>query len=121
MAAAAALAERTLTGDLRDFILTLFRDERNPWHMMSEERQTWLAQHVEDECETLVERAVGIIAGRDLPSIAVGLEQIAFKPKGVEAKLTFAAMDASTRHQLVDSQGGRVVIVVCDPKESLNK
>lgn len=114
-AAAAALAERTLTGDLRDYVIDLIRTQRNLWPMLNEMQQTNLAAEIEHECETLVQRAVGIIAGRDFTAIGVGLEQIAFKPKGTEAKLTFGLMDARVRHELVDAQGGRIVLVIADP------
>lgn len=114
-AAAAALAERTLTGDLRDSLLGLFRDEKNPWHLMSEERQTRLAHIIEEHCEILVRRAISIIAARDFPAVGVALDQVAFKPKGIEAKMTFGIMEAKTRHALVDAQGGRIVIVMADP------
>lgn len=114
-AAAADLAARTLTGDLRDWLLRFVRDQRAPWHLLGEEQQTKLAARIEGECEDLVRRTVEIVGARNFRSIGVALDQVAFKPRGIEAKMTFGAMDAATRHALVDAQGGRVVIVVVDP------
>lgn len=111
-----ALAEKTLTGDLRDFILRLFRDERNPWHLMSEERQTRLAAQVDAECEMLVERAIGFIAAHDFPSLDAVVKEVGFKEKGIEIKLDALAFAArEMRHRLADSRGGSIVLVLADP------
>ncbi|HEX3884773.1 MAG TPA: hypothetical protein VHW66_19120 [Stellaceae bacterium] len=115
MAASAALAERTLSGDLRDYLLGLFREQRNPWPLLSETQQSNLAAEIEVESEIIIKRCVEIIGARNFPAIGVNLEQVTFKPKGVEAKMTFGAMDMATRHELVDRQGGRVIVVAADP------
>jgi hypothetical protein len=50
-------------------------------------------------------------------TIPVLLEQIAFKLKGVEAKLVFHNGNAAIRHALVDAQGKDILIVVGDSRE----
>ena len=50
-------------------------------------------------------------------SIPVLLEQIAFKPKGLEAKLVFYVTNPAIRHALVDAQGKQIVLLVGEERE----
>jgi hypothetical protein len=50
-------------------------------------------------------------------TIPVLLEQIAFKPKGVEAKLVFHIGNTAIRHALVDAQGKDILIVVGESRQ----
>ncbi len=112
---AAPLAVRTLSGDLGDAVLDILREIRDPWHKLTESRQTFIAGQIRQTTGLLVERAVNLLAAQEFPAIAVILEQLAFKPKGIEAKLAMSAIDRATRHQLVDAQGKPVLIVIADP------
>src|SRR5205085_2744267 len=47
-------------------------------------------------------------------AIEVLLEQVTFKPKGIEAKLGIHASDKDIRHALVDAQNKEILIVVAD-------
>jgi hypothetical protein len=81
----------------------------------TEVEQRRVADAIAVETGKLVSEAVSLIAGRDFPTIPVGLEQITFKPKGVETKMVMSALDRQRRHELVDSQGKIVLLVVADP------
>jgi hypothetical protein len=104
-----------LLGDMRDEVLDLVRDLREPWHKLAEKQQAYTAQRVEDRCRAVITRAVNAIAARDFPAIAVILEEAAFKPKGIQLKFQTNAVDRGTRHQIVDAQGKPVLIVIGDP------
>lgn len=108
------LVAETLLGDFRDRMLKLFREQAEPWRKLSENGQIYLAQYVEDECRRVIVRAVGLLAARGFEAIPVGLETVAFKPKGIEAKLTLAGLTRDVRHALVDAQGHPVMIVIAD-------
>jgi hypothetical protein len=109
------IAAKTLTGDLRDLVLSIQRESIEPWHRRSETQQRYFVGYAEAAIEVAVGRAVQIIAAGGFPAIAVTLEQLAFKPKGIEAKLAMNVIDRATRHQLVDAQGKPVLIVIADP------
>ncbi|HZT90335.1 MAG TPA: hypothetical protein VFA12_20510 [Stellaceae bacterium] len=109
-------ALRTLSGDMRDEVLEFVRHQPKQFKAMSEGEQRLFGNRIDDLCRTIVRRAVDIIAADSRVTIGVQLEQVAFKPKGIEAKLTFAAVDAAIRHALVDAQGQRIMIVVSDPE-----
>lgn len=117
--AATEIAARTAAGDLRDFVLEEIRQLGSPWRKLSESHQGYIAQRVQDRCQQIVTEAVNLIAARDFTAIAVSLEQVALKPKGIEAKLALAAVTHEIRHALVDAQGHTVMIVVADPKQFL--
>lgn len=114
-AVAIELAAKTLSGDLRDFVIELLRDLRSPWHKLPESQQSFQAQRVQDRCAEMVGEAVNLIAAREFPAIDVLLEEIRFKEKGCDVKLGVSGMSRELRHALVDSRGGRVMVVIADP------
>ena len=109
------IALKTMLGDGRDAMIDGWREMREPWHKLSEKQQTYYARLAEDLMRSTIHQIVALVAANDFPTIAVTLEQIAFKPKGIEAKLALNAIDRVTRHQLVDAQGKPVLIVIADP------
>jgi transcriptional regulator with XRE-family HTH domain len=104
----------TLIPDLRDFVLDLLRHMPKPWQQMTRAERREYAHIVDDACQELVLRAVELVETRDRISVPVGLEQVAFKPKGIEAKLTMGVLDRALRHALIDAQGSPVLLVVAD-------
>jgi hypothetical protein len=73
------------------------------------------AHIVNDFCREIVRHAVELLQTYDRTAIPVGLEQVAFKPKGIiEAKLTMGVLDRALRHALLDAQGSPVLLVVAD-------
>lgn len=66
-----ALQAETLTGDIRDMVLTEFKHQPKPWQQMNEEEQQRLIDRAEDIAGQLVQRAVNIIAERGLPSLPI--------------------------------------------------
>lgn len=56
------LAADTLSGDLRDVMLTHIRSMETPWSKMSETAQTDKIFAITNACETIVRRAVAIVA-----------------------------------------------------------
>lgn len=111
---AARLAERTLSGDLRDQVLSLVRRQRQPWSMLSEEQQTRVVEEIDEFVWPIVTQAVGIIAGRDFASITARVRDCKAGEKGIEAKLALASHDPN-RHELMDSVGSTILIVLADP------
>lgn len=116
-AAAIDLATATLTGDVRDFILDRLRYEQDkrPWHLRSEADQRDTVHRVESAVQDIVRRAVELIAAQGNRTIKATIEQVTVKD-GIKAVLTMSRSDEQ-RHNLIDSVGFTVLIVVADPAE----
>ncbi len=115
--AAAGVAAKTLTGDIRDFILDRLRYEQDkrPWNKRSETEQRETIAKVEEAVHASVEKAVQIIAAAGMQTIQATLDSVTVKD-GIKAVFTLAKHDP-LRHQLVDAQGSVVMIVVANPDE----
>lgn len=112
--AAAALAARTLRGDLRDRLLEFVRRQKQPWSLLNEEQQTGVVGEVTRIAGALVDGAVAIVASRDFPAIVAKVRDCKAAEKGIEAKLVLASHDPF-RHALMDAVGSPVQIVLADP------
>ena len=117
IATGADLAEATLTGDLRDFILDRLKHQQSlrPWHERSEGEQRETVHQVEVAVRAAVRSAIEIIAGGDQRSIKATVEQITVKD-GIKATLSMSKHDEN-RFGLIDAQGKTVLIIVADPDD----
>jgi hypothetical protein len=82
---------------------------------MSEGAQRALADGIFADCAAIVSAGVSLIAGRSFPTISVALEQVTFKPKGIETKMAMSGLDRQRRHELVDAQNKVILLVIADP------
>lgn len=108
-----ALAARTLSGDLRDHFIDVFRGMKNPWYMLSEMEQTRIAEDIGDTCRGLVRRAVEMIAADDFPTITATLSDVKIKKDGIEGKIGLGRFDPE-RHVLFDAAGKEVMVILTD-------
>lgn len=108
------LARETMTGDLRDCLLDFLKHEKNPlpWNMRTEDAQREAIEKCSRAAMAAVERAVSIIAADGRPTILATCDQVTVKD-GIKAVVSLSKSDA-LRHELVDSQGKTVLIVVTD-------
>lgn len=110
---ATILAEETLTGDLRDVLLTHVRSMEDPWSKLSEEAQQDKIDAIELCAEDIVRRAVSIIARRGFDVISVSVSD--FTVKGGEIKGKFGALVSEQNVvSLSDHQGKSALIVLTD-------
>lgn len=113
LANAVALAEETLTGDVRDVLLTHVRSMQDPWSKMSEEAQQDKIDAIEACAEDIVRRAVAIISRRTFEVISVKIAD--FTVKGGEVKGKFGALVSEQNVvSLSDHQGKSALIVLTD-------
>lgn len=113
LANAVALAEETLTGDVRDVLLTHVRSMQDPWSKMSEEAQQDKIDAIEACAEDVVRRAVAIISRRGFEVIQVNIAD--FTVKGGEVKGKFGALVSEQNVvSLSDHQGKSALIVLTD-------
>lgn len=108
------LAAETLTGDVRDALLSRFRDAPKPWARMSELEQMDFANGVELLAKDLVRRAVQIVTAFPFDHAVVTLGEVKIKgEKGIEAKIGCANIEHN-RSVLGENVGQMVVIYMCD-------
>jgi hypothetical protein len=112
-----AVAAKTITGDIRDFILNTlrFEQDKRPWDQRSEDDQRAAVATVEAHCTAIATKAVELIAAGGRKTIKATLSQVMIKD-GIRATLEIGRQD-ERRHHLVDAQGAQVLIVVADSTE----
>lgn len=112
--AAMKIARETLTGDIRDVILTDLKDRKTslPWNLRGEQAQTDIIEQVTRFAEGLVERAVKIVAAGGRKAIRAHLAKVTIKDE-IKAELELPKTDEQ-RHQLMDSVGASVMVVIAD-------
>lgn len=59
----------TLSGDIRDALLTHVRSIKIPWAMLAEDEQQEHITAIQNTAEDAVRRAVGLIAGGGMPAV----------------------------------------------------
>lgn len=106
------IAKETMTGDIRDCILTILRTQAKSWKELTEDEQRNLAGDVQEQVEHIVARSVHLIAADGRPVIEAKLDSIMVKD-GFKATITMSK-EHELRHQLIDSQGCAVLLVVSD-------
>lgn len=110
----------TLSGDIRDAVLTEFKHLAKPWQTMTEEEQQRCIDRAEYIGRDLVRRAVDLVAMRGLPALAITVGK--FTCEASEMKGTFEAYASDEnllriRH-LCDR---RAMFVLADPEEYLGE
>ncbi|MBM6396175.1 hypothetical protein JQC79_10480 [Ochrobactrum anthropi] len=113
VAEAVSLAEETLTGDVRDVLLTHVRSMEDPWSKLSEQKQQDKIYAIERCAEDVVRRAVSIIAKRGFDVLPIKVAD--FTVKGGEIKGKFGALVSEQNVvSLSDHQGQSALIVLTD-------
>jgi hypothetical protein len=101
----------TLVGGIRDQILTIFKNHAD-WKKIPEAKQRDIAEAAEYTAKDVVRRSAKIIAGRGFKSVNGTVKQVAVKD-GLKIVIE-ASGQSPHRHDLMDSQGGGVTIVLSD-------
>lgn len=108
------LATTTLRGDIRDKILTEFKAIPKSWQTSNEQEQSRLISRAKDIADTLVRRAIDIIAAKGLPALPITVGKITID--GGECKGAFecyAGDDELLRIRHL--QGARAMFVLASP------
>lgn len=106
------LAREFLLGEVMAAAMKQLRALDKPWLRLPEQKQKDVIDEVRDHVATAIRYAVEIIATDDRTRFTAAVESVTFKD-GVKAVLTMANTQAS--HELADTAGGRVYIVIEDP------
>lgn len=93
----ASIEVETLSGDMRDAMLTHVRSMKVPWAMLNEEEQAEKIDAIQRGCQDIVRRACAAISHRGFPHVTVAVGAIKID-KGLEIKLGAAGtVDNITR------------------------
>lgn len=114
--AAAEYAAETLTGDLRNSLLTHVRAMETPWSKMSERDQGDKIDAIERMAEDVVRRAVGIIATRGFEVIHVKIADYTVKGGAIKGKFEAIVSEVNVV-SLADHQSKTALIVLADVED----
>lgn len=112
------IAAETLGHDLLQAMVDELKVLQDPWAKTSEEKQNDAIYRLRARIETLIGRAVRIIAAGDLAVISGHVESVTFKD-GVKAVITTSKGEAA--HALADAEGGSCIVVITDAEQYLGR
>lgn len=104
----------TLSGDLRDAMLTRFRDVNTAWSAMSEDRQRELVEGLEMAARDLVRKTVRLLTKHDFPRCVVQLGEIKIvggDKSRIEGKII--ASNISENREVLGDHVATLVQLVC--------
>lgn len=109
------IAADAIRGDVRDFMLDLFKRRPKPWQQMSEQEQRDLVLQCSEHAEDIIDRVALLIATAGQRSVTGRLAQFTVKD-GIKAQVDFLA-SGETLDFLGGSVGGIIRILAVDTEE----
>lgn len=113
-------AEETLSGDLRNTLLTHVRAMETPWSKLSESAQRDKIYAIERVAEDCVRQAVAIIARRGFDIIPVKIADFQVKGGTVKGKFEAIVTEANVV-ALSDHQAQSAIIVLTDAADFIGE
>jgi CHAD domain-containing protein len=87
----------TLTGDVRDVLLTHVRAIKVPWALLAEDEQRDIINALSKCAEDVVRRTVRVVTAADFPTVVVELKEFKIKG-GIELKCAAAGLIENITH-----------------------
>jgi ElaB/YqjD/DUF883 family membrane-anchored ribosome-binding protein len=110
------LVLETLSGDIRDTLLTHIRSMGNPWAKMSEQEQQDKIDACTQSARSLVRQASHIIGAKGFDSIGITIGKFASKDGVITAQFeTVQTHDSLIK--ISDMQNRRSLLVLVDPDD----
>ena len=105
---------KTLIGDIRNAVLSEFKQMPKPWQMMNEDEQSHIIDRASNIADTLVRTAVDLIAARGLPALPITVGKITVE--SAECKGAFECYaDDDNLLRIRHLQGARAMFVLASP------
>ena len=111
---AVKLATDTLRGDIRDKILSEFKTMPKSWQTANEAEQQRLISRVKDIADTLVRRAIDIVAAKGLPALPITVGKMTIEKSECKGAFECYADDESLL-RIRHLQGSRAMFVLASP------
>jgi hypothetical protein len=109
------MAAETLSGDLRDVMLTHIRSMQTPWSKMSEQAQADKIYAVSNATETIVRRAVAIIAAQGHEPMFGRITKFTVKDE-IKAELVCSS-SVSNIEKVAENIGQPAIIIFASPEQ----
>lgn len=110
---------KTLSGDLRDAMLSRIRQMRTTWPLCTEAEQADIVNGLDMAARAMVKEVVRLLTGYDFPRAAVTLGEVKIKgEKGIEAKITCPNIEVY-RSVLGEHVGDMVLLLMVDSDKFL--
>lgn len=109
------LAAETLSGDLRDVMLTHIRSMETPWSKMSEKAQSDKIYAITNATETIVRRAVAIIAAQGHEPMFGRIAKFTVKDE-IKAELV-ASSSVTNIEKVAENIGQPAIIIFANPDQ----
>jgi hypothetical protein len=113
------LAAETLSGDLRDVMLTHIRSMQTPWSKMSEQAQADKIYAITNATETIVRRAVAIIASHGSEPVFGRIAKFTVKDE-IKAELV-ASSSVANIEKIAESIGQPAIIIFANPDQFIGQ
>jgi hypothetical protein len=115
------IAVQTMAGDVRDFILDRMKHDHSPlpWNMRNEEEQRRYIDQTTLAANNVVRRIVQLVATQDRPFIGAHIKKA--EMKDVIAVELHVGLTHPLRHELLDSVGHEVLIVLSGVEEFMGE
>lgn len=107
----------TLGGDLASWLVDRLRQQPKTYGEMSEQEQRETIESATMAVNSMLRRAVALIAADERKVIVADVEKVEFKD-GIKAVIS-CSKSSEYRHDLADAQGQTVLIVVADADKYL--
>lgn len=107
------VAKSTMTGDLRDIVLEIFKAPtlgKKTWKEMSEQEQRQTVDIIEKRVHTAVVRAIDIVSAEGQRHVKAILKSVTVKD-GIKIAAE-CVKSTELRHELMDAQGDTVLVVM---------
>ena len=108
------LAAETLSGDIRDMLLTHVRSMETPWSKMSEKAQSDKIYAISNAAENLVRRAVAIIAAQGHEPMFGRIAKFTVKDE-IKAELV-ASSSVANIEKVAENIGQPAIIIFASPE-----
>jgi len=112
---AVEVAEETMMGDLVSCVIEEMKVLPRSWQELSEGGQDEVIERVQKQVMKATVQAIHILNALDTPTVHAKVESVTFK-SGIKAVLQ-VAHDAERRHELADSEGAQVLVVLLSSAE----
>ena len=109
----------TLSGDIRDALLTHLRSIKVPWMMLSEIEQAEHIAAVQNTAEHAVRRIVGLVAGGGMPHVVATIAKFTVKD-GIKVELNVSSL-VSNICALAEHGKASAVLVLSNASEFIGE
>jgi hypothetical protein len=107
---AAEMQVETLSGDIRDVLLSHFRDIKVPWAMLNEEEQRDKIEALTNASFDLVRKTLAVISASKFPIINVAIGKFTVD-KGVKIECTASPSVENITHLAQHGKGSGVLVL----------